>query len=191
MDETQRPDPSAAQEPAAEPAATPASIEELQAALQEERKKAESYLASWQRSAADFANYKRRTEEERATAAKLAGSLVILKLLPCIDDLERALAALPKELAGLTWVDGIALIHRKMLAALESEGVKPIEALGAKFDPTLHEAVMQGPGEENTVVAELQRGYTMNGIVLRPALVKVGNGQREAAPEATPAPSGE
>jgi len=153
-------------------------------ALDEERKKAEGYLASWQRTAADFANYKRRTEEERANTAKLAGSMVILKLLPPVDDLERALATLPKDLAGLTWVDGVALIYRKMLAALESEGVAPIQAVGQPFDPAQHEAVMQGPGAENTVVAEFQRGYTLHGVVLRPAMVKVGNGEPDLAPAA-------
>lgn len=175
-------------QPQASPAtsASEAPAAELQAALDEERKKAESYLASWQRSAADFANYKRRTEEERTNAAKLAGSMVILKLLAPVDDLERALATLPKELAGLTWVDGIGLIYRKMLSALESEGVAPIQAIGQSFDPALHEAVMQGPGAENTVVAEFQRGYTLHGVVIRPAMVKVGNGE----PEPADAPTG-
>ena len=83
------------------------------------------------------------------------------------------LASLPKDLAGLTWVDGIGLIYRKMMSALESEGVQPIEALNQRFDPQLHEAVMSGPGEENVVVAELQRGYTLHGAVIRPAMVKV------------------
>lgn len=170
MEETQPQDPSAASQPTPSP-------DDSQAALEEERKKAESYLASWQRTAADFANFKRRTEEDRANTAKLAGSMVILKLLPPVDDLERALATLPKDLAGLTWVDGIALIHRKMLAALESEGVAPIQAVGEKFDPMQHEAVMQGPGPENTVVAEFQRGYALHGMVIRPAMVKVGNGE--------------
>jgi molecular chaperone GrpE len=73
------------------------------------------------------------------------------------------------------------LIYRKMLAALESEGVAPIQAIGQRFDPALHEAVMQGPGAENTVVAEFQRGYTLHGVVIRPAMVKVGNGEAEPA----------
>lgn len=157
---------------------TPASsIEELQAQLEEERRRAESFQASWQRSAADFANYKRRTEQERSDTAKMAGAVVIMKLLPAVDDLERALANLPKELAGMTWIEGIGLIYRKMLTALESEGVQQIEAVGQKFDPQLHEAVMQGPGEENVVTAEFQKGYTLHGAVLRPAMVKVGNGE--------------
>ena len=88
-----------------------------------------------------------------------------------------------QDLAGLTWVDGIGLIYRKMMGALESEGVQPIEALNQRFDPQLHEAVMSGPGEENVVVAELQRGYTPHGAVIRPAMVKVGNGENPAAGE--------
>ena len=171
MDETQ-----------ASGAGTP-TVESLQAQLEEERRKAESFYGSWQRSAADFANFKRRTEQERSEAAKMAGAMAIMKLLPAVDDLERALASLPKDLAGLTWVDGIGLIYRKMMGALESEGVQPIEALNQRFDPQLHEAVMSGPGEENVVVAELQRGYTLHGAVIRPAMVKVGNGENPAAGE--------
>ncbi len=154
----------------------PLTLDALQAQRDEERKKSEAYLGSWQRTAADFANYKRRTEQERADNAKFASAMLILNLLPVADDLERALANLPRELAGLTWIEGVVLIHRKLASTLENEGVQPITTIGEAFDPALHEAVMQGPGPEGKVIAEFQKGYTLNGRVIRPAMVKVGAG---------------
>lgn len=160
----------------------------LQAQLADERARAEGYYANWQRSAADFANYKRRAEQERVDAIKFGSAALILHLLPVVDDLERALQNLPRELAGLTWVDGIHIIHRKLLATLESHGVSPIEAVGQPFDPSLHEAVLREPGEEGRVLAELQRGYTLQGRVVRPSLVKVGEGGPPAASEPSDPP---
>lgn len=148
----------------------------LQQQLEEQQQRAESYYASWQRAAADFANYKRRTEQERSEATKFANAMLILNILPVLDDLERALNSVTVELAGFTWIDGIRLIYRKLYAALESQGLAPIEAVGQSFDPTLHEAVMRAPGEEGKVLAEFQRGYTLHGRVIRPALVSVGAG---------------
>lgn len=150
---------------------------ELKKLLQEEQQRAEGYLANWQRAAADFSNFRRRTEQERSESAKFASSLLVMRLLPVVDDLERALDNVSRDLAGLTWIDGIVLIYRKLLAVLEAEGVKPIEALGQSFDPNLHEAVLREPGEEGKVLAELQKGYTLNGRVIRPTMVKVGNGE--------------
>jgi molecular chaperone GrpE len=143
-------------------------------------------LRGWQRSQADFVNFRRRVDQERSELLKLAESGLILDLLPVVDDLERALVGLPPELQGLTWVEGILLIERKLKSVLEAHGVKPIEALGKEFDPREHEAVMRDgdPDEATTVVSELQRGYRMHDRVLRPAMVKVGPppvGQRGAA----------
>jgi len=142
--------------------------------LEEEKSKAERYLANWQRAQADFINFKRRTEQERAEATKFANAMLILKLLPVLDDLERALSTIPGNLAGLTWFDGLRLIQRKLMAVLESEGLTPIQAEGRDFDPYLHEAVMYEEGEEGKVLAELQRGYKLHDRVIRPAMVKVG-----------------
>lgn len=177
---------------AASPSDTVAEPATLQAQLAEERARAEGYYASWQRSAADFANYKRRAEQERADAIKFGTASLILNLLPVVDDLERALQNLPRDLAGLTWVDGVHIIHRKLVALLENHGVSPIEAVGKPFDPTRHEAVLREAGEEGRVLSELQRGYTLLGRVIRPSLVKVGEGggtpTEPAIPQAEPGP---
>jgi molecular chaperone GrpE len=157
---------------------SPAADKSLEAQLVEEREKAQSYLASWQRSAADFQNYKRRVEQEREELGRLASAALIINLLPLIDDLERALQNVDGRLAGLTWVDGVRLIHRKFQALLEMNGVTEIEADGQTFDPSVHEAVMFSEGEEGKVLSVAQKGYKLGGRVLRPAMVIVG-GKKE------------
>lgn len=158
---------------------TEESIDSLRAQLQEEREKAQSYYASWQRTAADFQNYKRRVEEERSEMARLANATLVINLLPIMDDLERALSTVDPRLAGLTWVDGIRLIHRKFQAALEAAGVHEIHAEGLMFDPSEHEAVAEAPGDEGKVVAVVQKGYRLGDRVIRPAMVVVGSGEGE------------
>ncbi len=152
-------------------------IEILKEALAEEKTKAESYLNSWQRAQADFINYKRRSEQEKEETSKFANSVLILNLLPILDDLERALSSIPPRLAKLSWVEGIRLIERKFHTILEAQGVTPIRAKGKPFDPNLHEAAMQGQGKEGVVVRELQRGYKLRDRVIRPAKVAVGSGE--------------
>ena len=165
---------------AAPPQELPDDVESLRQRCMEEQQRAESHYASWQRTAADFANYKRRTEQERQETSRFASAVLTLQVLPILDDLERALSNVPRELAGLTWIDGIHLIHRKLYAVLEAQGVAPIEAVGNAFDPALHEAVLRAPGEEGRVLSEMQRGYTLHGRVIRPALVSVGTGEGAA-----------
>ena len=86
-------------------------LETLKKALAEEKEKAEGYLANWQRAQADFANYKRRSEQEKEEIIKFANSTLILSLLPILDDLERAFASVPAKLSKLSWLDGLSLIH--------------------------------------------------------------------------------
>jgi molecular chaperone GrpE len=148
----------------------------IEAQVEQERQRAESYLASWQRAAADYQNLKRRVEQEREEFARLGNASLIINLLPLLDDMERALENVDARLAGLTWLDGIRLIHRKFQALLEMSGVSEIQADGQQFDPNLHEAVMYGDGEEGKVINVIQKGYTLNGRVLRPTMVVVGNG---------------
>ena len=125
-------------------------IEALKQALAEEKEKAEGYLANWQRAQADFINYKRRNEQEKEEISKFANAMLILNLLPILDDLERALTSIPPHLAKLTWVDGIRLIERKLQASLEAQELSPIKAEGEPFDPELHEAASRqwGRGRE-------------------------------------------
>jgi molecular chaperone GrpE len=167
----------------AQAAAEPETLEAAKALLQQEKEEAQRFLANWQRAEADFVNYKRRVEQERGEAMRIANAALIINILPILDDLERALTSLDIRLVGLTWFDGIRLIYRKLQLVLESAGVSQIEAEGQPFDPRFHEAVMYGEGEEGKVVAEVQRGYKLNDRVLRPAIVVVGKGKEQKPPE--------
>jgi len=158
-------------------------IETLKQSLAEEKAKAEANLANWQRTQADFINYKRRSEQEKEEIGKFATSILMLSLLPILDDLERAFTSIPVHLAQLTWVDGIRLIERKLQASLEAQGLSPIKAIGEPFDPKLHEATMYRKGEEGIVIEELQKGYKLHDRVIRPAMVVVGNGEKEEEKE--------
>ncbi len=149
-------------------------IESLTKALAEEKEKAEKYLANWQRAEADLINFKKRSEQEKVEITKFANAVLVMSLLPILDDFERALDNVSIKLAGFTWVDGIRLIQRKLQAVLESQGLSQIEALGNDFDPAVHEAVLSVEGEEGKVIEELQKGYKFHERVLRPAMVKVG-----------------
>ena len=150
-----------------------------------EKKKAEEYLASWQRAQADFINYKRRVEQERLEFNSFANASFARAVLPILDDMERAIDAIPEEFAKHEWVEGVKLVERKFRTTLEGQGVKPILALGMAFDPNLHEAIRQEKGKEGVILAELQKGYTLNGKLLRPAGVAVGNGEEDIKEEET------
>jgi molecular chaperone GrpE len=157
-------------------------VEALKSALAEEKSKAESYLANWQRAQADFINLKRRTEQERAELAKFAASAIVAELLPVLDDFDLALENVPEGSAETNWIDGIRLIQRRLRSVLEAQGLAQIEALGKDFDPYFHEAVMFADGEEGKVVEEVQKGYTFHDRLLRPTKVKVGRGGNNREP---------
>ncbi len=161
-------------------------VETLKQALAEEKQKAETYLANWQRAQADFINYRRRNEQEKEEISKFANSVLMLSLLPILDDLERALTSIPSNLAKLSWVDGIRLIERKLQASLEAQRLSPIKAVGEPFDPKFHEAAMHGKGKEGIVIAELQKGYKLHDRVIRPTMVVVGEGEAEEKKEIEP-----
>ena len=183
MSEQETPAEDAPAEPPAQAEPIEAEPEPVEAQLDKARADAQRYLANWQRAEADFSNYKRRMEQERDEARRMANAALIISILPVLDDLERALASLNIQLNGLTWFDGIRLIYRKLQLVLESAGVSQIEAEGQPFDPRFHEAVMYGEGEEGKVVAEVQRGYLLHDRVLRPAMVVVGKGKEGKAEE--------
>lgn len=152
-------------------------IESLERELEQANARAEENLRNWQRSAADFSNYRRRTDEERMAIGQLSTADLLLRLLAVVDDFDRALENVPKD-THEAWVDGIRLVERKLRAILESEGITPIEAVGQPFDPNLHEAVVHTQTTEhpdNLVIDEIQRGYRLGERVLRPALVTVAN----------------
>lgn len=154
-------------------------LEALRARVAQLEKEAGDYKDQWLRATADYKNFKRRTEQERADLIRGASAGLVLKLLPVLDDLERAMGSVSPELAASPWYGGFKLIPQKLQTVLESEGVAPIQALGNDFDPNFHEAVIYeaaGEGQEGKVVAELQRGYMLRERVLRPTMVKVGQG---------------
>jgi molecular chaperone GrpE len=165
-------------------AAAPEDTANLEQALAAEKKKAEEYLASWQRTQADFINYKRRTEQERQDFNSFANANLVLAILPVLDDLERAIDAIPEEFAGDDWVEGVRLVERKFKTVLEGQGIKPILSLGMAFDPHYHEALRKDKGEEGMVIGELQKGYMLNDKLLRPARVVVGSGNKDTKKEA-------
>jgi len=156
-------------------------VASLQKALAEEKEKSEKYLTNWQRAQADFVNFKRRTEQERAEISNFANSTLILNLLPVLDDLERALGHINDDVEGSPWVDGIKLIYKKMKSTLEAQGLAEIDAEGKDFDPNIHEAVMCAEGEDGKVIGVLQKGYKYRDRVIRPAKVKVGKHKDECA----------
>jgi molecular chaperone GrpE len=148
----------------------------LKQALIEEKEKAETYLANWQRAEADFSNFKKRTDQEKQEMGNFAKSVLILNILPIIDDLDRAFISIPPKLEKLEWVNGIRLIQRKLKGILEGQGLSEIECLGKCFDPSFHEAIAHLEGEEGIVIEEVQKGYELKDKVLRPSKVVVGKG---------------
>jgi molecular chaperone GrpE len=163
-------------EAAALPAAAPdpsLALAELEKQLADAQSQAAEYKDGWQRSLADFQNYRRRVDIEKAETYQTAVGSIIKRYLPILDDLERALAACPTD---LPWVDGVELIYRKLQTILEAEGLKRIEAEGQMFDPNFHEAILQEPSEDHEsgqIIAVVQNGYMLGERVIRPAQVRV------------------
>jgi len=169
-----------------------ADIEQLRAELQATTAKADEYLAGLQRERAEFSNYRRRTSEEREAMLGLAGEDLIRKVLAIADDFDLAIDNRPADLAGSSWVEGVAAIDRKLRALLDSEGVRPVEAeAGHPFDPREHEAIVTVPGTgraEGEIVEVIRRGYKLRDRILRPALVAVAAAAEPDAASGATAP---
>jgi molecular chaperone GrpE len=148
----------------------------LQRELDETHLKMDEYLDGWQRSRAEFANYKKRIDREQAQIYQTVSGNIIKRYLGIVDDLERALKNRPQDGQGAVWAEGIDLIYQKFLSVLESEGVKPMEADGQPFDPNLHEAISLEESDHHKsgeVIEVTQQGYVQGDRVLRPAAVRV------------------
>jgi molecular chaperone GrpE len=158
-------------------------VEELRKALVEEKSKSEANLAGWQRAQADFVNYKRFTEQDKAESSKFANAGLLAVILPIMDDFERALAAVPEEKSNEKWVEGFNLINRKFKDTLHKQGVTQIQALGMEFDPHIMEAMSCGKGPKDIVIQELERGYKLQDKIIRPARVIVGCGEEDIKEE--------
>ena len=134
------------------------------------------------RLAADFENYKKRVRQEQLDTMQHASAELIHRLLPVLDDLQNVLEHRPRDVDE-SWIKGLELSVRKLEEALGTHGLEPIDAVGTRFDPKLHEAVgheESAEHPEDTVVSELRRGYRVRDRVVRPALVKVS--RRPALP---------
>jgi molecular chaperone GrpE len=154
--------------------------EDLAAQLAQAQAQAAEYLDNWRRALADMSNARKRMQREQAELQATASARVLTRLLPVMDDMDRAFEALPPEQANQEWVSGFRLIQRKLQNILESEGATPIATEGQKFDPELHHAVSheEQPGLiEGDIISEVGRGYKLGEKVLRPALVRVAKGQ--------------
>jgi molecular chaperone GrpE len=159
----------------------------LKEALEEAEQQAAKYLDGWQRAQAAFANYRKRMEAEKQAWRMNAVADFAMRILPVLDDFERAFLSVPEALKDSAWTQGIALILRKLSKALESEDIRSFEVeVGQPFDPMYHQAVSHQEVEgleEGQIVAGVQKGYRLGDRVLRPALVVVAkaSGDRTSA----------
>lgn len=162
----------------------------LRQELEEVKAKEAEYLDGWQRARAELSNARKRFQREQEQTYANARGDVLGRLLPIVDDFERAFETLPDNLSNLTWIEGVRLVQRKFQVLLEQEGVAPIEAVGEEFDPFLHQAITHEPSEEvpeGYIIGEIQRGYKVGERVLRPSVVRVSSGspsEPEPEPEA-------
>ncbi|MCR4960981.1 MAG: nucleotide exchange factor GrpE [Lachnospiraceae bacterium] len=128
------------------------------------------------RQMAEFDNFRKRTEREKATMFDMGERSVIEKILPIVDNFERGLKTVPEEEAESGFANGMNMIYKQLIDELDKLGVKPIEAVGQPFDPNFHNAVMQVEKEDmesGTVAEEFQKGYTFKDVVIRHSMVSV------------------
>jgi molecular chaperone GrpE len=132
----------------------------------------EEYKETIQRLQAEFENYKKRVEKDIANYKEYANAELVKRLLPVLDSFELAIKNINSD--GEKFKKGVELVYAQLYSALETEGLTPIKAVGEKFDPYKHEALMQQGSEEETVLEELQKGYMFKGAVIRHSKVKLG-----------------
>jgi molecular chaperone GrpE len=149
-------------------------VEEVVEDLTPEEEPQEDYLALAQRTQADLENYRKRAAKEIAAAGQRAKSGLVRELLPVVDNLERALQSAQEGEEHL--LDGVKLVHAELVSVLARNGVEPFDPAGEKFDPTFHEAISTREEEDadaGVVLDVVEKGYRLNGTVLRPARVVV------------------
>jgi molecular chaperone GrpE len=162
------------------PAATAsAETPDLSADQIEAQRQRDEYYDQLLRKQAEFDNYRKRVERERQMVSEAAAASIVEELLPLMDDLERALKTEAAGEAADAYRKGVELIQRQLAEILRKRGVRPIEALGADFDPYYHQAVAHDPAEgrrDGEVIEEFRRGYMLGDRLLRPSMVKVAKG---------------
>lgn len=130
------------------------------------------------RQLAEFENFRKRSEKEKAQMFEAGAKVVVEKILPVIDNFERGLAGIPKEEKDAPFIQGVELVYKQLVTALGELGVKPIDAVGKEFNPDFHNAVMAVDDdslESGTVAEEMQKGYMYKESVVRHSMVKVVN----------------
>ena len=159
------------------PEAVDIDVAQLQAELAEKDSKIEQLTDAYKRQMADYQNLKRRTQQQMDEIGQYKLEGIAKKLLGVVDNFERAMKVDTETATVGSVVEGIQMVHAQLMKILSDEGVEPIEAVGQEFDPNLHEAMMRVAAEEgvddDTVVMELERGYTLNKRVIRPSKVSV------------------
>jgi len=158
-------------------------IEEIQQKLEESEKKCAEYLAGWQRARADFINYKKEEMERFQEILKYASEELVLKILPILDNIYIADKEIPEELRENQYITGLLKIGTQLEDFLKLQGIEEVETIGKKFDPNLHEVseivepasaeATARQWESGTIIEEIQKGYTINSRLLRPAKVRI------------------
>lgn len=159
-------------------------IEILKNQLEEEKKKSAEYHDHWKRAMADFQNYKKRQSELFADLVNASGQEMIMEILPIFDTFTLAVRHIPEDLKNAEWTKGVIQLKEQFASLLKSKGLEEIKSLGEKFNPELYEAVemVDSPAgeekQEGEILEEVQKGYKLNGLVIRTAKVKVAKGKK-------------
>jgi molecular chaperone GrpE len=154
-------------------------LEILKKQLEEEKKKSDEYHDHWKRSLADFQNYKKRQSELFTDLVNSAGEEMIMAILPIFDTFCLAVNYVPKDIKDTDWAKGVLQIKSQFGDLLKSKGLEEIKSVGEKFNPEFHEAVemIESEKPEGEILEEVQKGYKLNGLVIRTAKVKVAKGK--------------
>jgi len=175
--------------PEAEDGVAEQDLASLRQELEDAHARQAEYLDGWQRARAELANARKRFQREQEQAYRNATADVLVRLLPILDDFQRALESVPEEVEAAPWIEGLRLIERKFQYLLEQEGVTAIEDAGQEFDPFLHQAVTHEPSDTvpaGQVISSLRAGYRLGDQVLRHSMVRVSSGpaaEAEAMPD--------
>lgn len=154
--------------------------DQLDIDISELQQKIGELTTGWQRTQADFLNFKKQTAEDRLKLIKSANEDLLLELLPILDNFQLASQHLPEDLASNNWAIGIKQIEKQFESVLFGQGLERIDSIGKEFDPYLHEAIekIDSDQPENTILEEILSGYKINNTVIRPAKVKVSNNKQ-------------
>ncbi len=151
-------------------------LKKLKEELAKVSQERQEYLDGWQRAKADYVNVRKRADEDRHVLVRSAATGIVKALLPALDSFDHALEAAS---AADAWADGIKNTHAQMIKALEAEGLRQFDPTGEVFDPHMHEPVetvlVENESKENIILKTHQKGYSLNGMIIRPARVAVGH----------------